>query len=74
MESVGPLLDILKERPDLFLTAFLVIIWWLERTERRTQQKVNSELQTKMLDQISETKSALTEIRALLQILTRGRH
>lgn len=74
MESVGPLLEILKDRPDLFITAFLLVIWWLERGERKAQQKVNAELQVKILDQVGESKSALIEIRSLLQILTRGRH
>lgn len=74
MEQVGPLLDILKDRPDLFITAFLLVMWWLERSERRAQQNENTELQTKMLESIGETKSALIEIRALLQIFTRGRH
>lgn len=74
MESIGPLFEFLKDRPDLFVTAFILFNWWLERTERKAQQNINITLQQKMQEAMSETKSALIEIRTLLQILTRGRH
>jgi hypothetical protein len=74
MEALTPLLNFLKDRPDLFVTAFILFNWWLERNERRTQQDINSDLQKKMLEQVGETKTALIEIRSLLNILTRGRH
>lgn len=74
MEPIGPLLEFLKTRPDLFITAFILFNWWLERTERKTQQKLNADLQQKMIIQADETKNTLTEIKVLLQVLTRGRH
>lgn len=74
MEPIGPLLDFLKNRPDLFVVAFILFNWYLERTERRAQQKTNAELQDKMADLIEETSSALLEIKILLQVLTKGRH
>lgn len=74
MEPIGPLLDFLKNRPDLFVVAFILFNWYLERTERKAQQKVNAELQNKMEDLVEQTSSTLLEIKILLQVLTKGRH
>lgn len=74
MEPIGPLLDFLKNRPDLFVVAFILFNWYLERTERKAQQKVNAELQNKMEVLVEQTSSTLLEIKILLQVLTKGRH
>ncbi len=74
MEPFNLLIDILKNRPDLFVSAFILANWWLERRERQKMQDANDTLQKQMLTQNTETKEALTEMNVLLQILTRGRH
>ena len=74
METFGPLLEILKNRPDIFVSAFILGNWWLERKERQRMQNVNETLQDKILTLNVETKEALAEMNILLQILTRGRH
>ena len=74
MEPIGPLLDFLKNRPDLFVVAFILFNWYLERTERKAQQKINADLQEKMSDVMEQSTSALGEIKILLQVLTQGRH
>lgn len=74
MDLFGPLLELLKSRPDIFVSAFILGNWWLERTERKKMQEANNTLQKQMLTQNGETKEALSEMNVLLQILTRGRH
>lgn len=76
MEVVGPvvtLLDWLSRRPELAYAAAMTVLWWLERTERKDQTKINLDLQKLMLDALSEVKDAVSQGNLLLQILTRGR-
>lgn len=76
MEVVGPvalMLDYLAKRPELAYAAVMTIMWWLERTERKDQTKVNLDLQAKMLEALGEVKDAVAQGNLLLQILTRGR-
>ena len=67
------LMQILRERPDLFITALLLAYALSERSERKTQQKNNSDLIGKMHEQNSDTNELLTTIKVLLEVLTQGR-
>lgn len=74
LELFKVLYEVLKDRPDLFLTAALLLGLLNERSERKAQQKKNSELVDKMHDQNSDTNELLGQIRFLLEMLTKGRH
>ena len=73
MEIFTRLYDILRERPDLFFAAALLMYALSERSERKTQQKKNGELVDKMHAQNIDTNELLGQIRFLLELLTRGR-
>lgn len=77
MEVVGPLVTLfsyLRDKPELLATALALTAWWLERTERKEQTKINLDLQGKMLEALGEVKDAVAQGNLLLQILTRGRN
>jgi len=65
---------ILKDRPDLFVTVFASLLWFLERNERKSMTKSNLELIAKMHDQNQDTNTLLENIKFLLEMLTKGRH
>lgn len=67
------LYEVLKSRPDLFITALLLFGYLAERAERKTQTKGNSDLASKMHKQNQETNESLNQIKFLLEILTKGR-
>lgn len=67
------LVNVIKDNPTLFVVIFPTIMWWLERTERKDQTKINLDLQGKMLEALGEVKDAVAQGNLLLQILTRGR-
>lgn len=73
MAFFSTLYDILKSRPDLFVTALLLLAYISERSERKAQTKVNLDLVSKMGKQNMETNESLGQIRFLLEVLTKGR-
>jgi hypothetical protein len=73
LEIFTRLYDILKERPDLFFVAAILLYALSERSERKTQQKKNGELVDKMHEQNIDTNELLGQIRFLLELLTKGR-
>lgn len=75
MESVGLGMFVrwIIDKPELFIMLFPTTMWWLERTERISQTKINLDLQGKMLEALGEVKDAVAQSNLLLQILTRGR-
>jgi hypothetical protein len=73
LEIFHTLYDILKDRPDLFIAAILLVSWLLERSERKQQIEKNDELIGKMHDQNKDTAELLGQIKFLLELLTKGR-
>lgn len=75
--SILPLLNafygMLKDRPDLFITVLALLLWILERGERKAMTLKNLELVAKMQDQNNDTNELLGQIRFLLEVLTKGR-
>jgi hypothetical protein len=67
------LYGVLKDRPDLFFTAGLIILYLLERSERKTMGDKNFELTGKMHEQNQDTNDLLGQIKYLLELLTKGR-
>jgi len=67
------LYEVLKSRPDLFFTAFLLMLYLTEKAERKTMTKRNFELTEKMADQNKDTNELLGQIKFLLELLTKGR-
>lgn len=63
----------LKDRPDLVVTVLLLLLWYLERGERKAMTLKNLELVAKMHDQNNDTNDLLGQIRFLLEVLTKGR-
>lgn len=65
--------EVLKDRPDLFLSIVLLLWAWSERSERKNLQTKLADLVNKMQEQNSDTNELLGQIKFLLDILTRGR-
>lgn len=72
MDYLKPLFALLQDNPLFFAIGFATIAWWLERTERVAQQKINAELQTSMIQALEDVKSAITHNSTLLQFLGGG--
>lgn len=73
IELFDTLYAVLKDRPDLFFTALLLVLYILERGERKSQTKTNFDLTHKMHDQNKDTSELLGQIKFLLELLTKGR-
>lgn len=73
MLDVTILFDFLKARPDLFVTAFVLGMWWLERGERKEQAKVNHDLQEKFVAALNEMQKGVDQTNMLLQLAIRER-
>ena len=73
MDQIKFLYEVLKDRPDLFATALILIYAVSERAERKTQQSKNDELVNKLHAQSKDSNELLVTIKVLLEVLTRGR-
>lgn len=73
LASFKILYEILKDRPDLFATALILMYAISERSERKTQQTKNDELIDKLHEQTKDSNELLITIKVLLEVLTRGR-
>jgi len=67
------LYEVLKDRPDLFISALILMYALSERAERKTMSKQNLELTSKMHEQNTDTNELLGQIKFLLELLTKGR-
>ena len=73
MEAFEALYGVLKDRPDLFITALLLFYALGERAERKNMTTKNLDLVQKMHDQNGDTNDLLNQIKFLLELLTKGR-
>ncbi|TXH42035.1 MAG: hypothetical protein E6Q97_36460 [Desulfurellales bacterium] len=69
MEFIKPLLELIQVNPLLFMIALPTVGWWLERSERISQQKVHSEIQQEVIDSLKEVEKAINHNSLLLQFM-----
>lgn len=74
LEIFNTLYGVVRDRPELSLTAFVLMLYLLERSERKAMTSKNFELTEKMADQNKDTNELLGQIKFLLELLTKGRN
>lgn len=70
MDVISFITKLVVEHPTVAPLIIVTFFWWRENAERRDLQKVNFELQGKLLNALHDAKTIMSQGNALLQFLS----
>ena len=69
MDVISFITKLVVEHPTVAPLIIVTFFWWRENGERKELQKINFELQGKLLDALHDAKTIMSQGNALLQFL-----